>query len=234
MSVAGKKESEATAKGKSITVSELEQLLTDLRGIRSARVVVNEWGGIEEIHVLAGTERNPKQLVRDVESALAARWGVEVDHKKVSIAQLKDDDSDVPASSTLRLRLVSLEVLHQTLTGKMTVNVVLDDGDGHEFSGEASGPLRGRGIYRLPARAAAAAVDSALGGAHSLHMEECHPMDMNGHELIVALMRLIAPQGEDETLVGAVLSRDDPIRSAVGAVLDAVNRRFGAVYSRPD
>jgi hypothetical protein len=31
--------------------------------------VVNDWGAIEEIHILTGLGRNPKQIVRDVQSA---------------------------------------------------------------------------------------------------------------------------------------------------------------------
>ncbi|REJ36676.1 MAG: hypothetical protein DIU84_05550, partial [Bacillota bacterium] len=71
-----------------VRVSEIERLLAQLPGVISARLMVNDWGAIEELHVLATTERGPKQIVRDVESTLAARWGIKIDHKKISVAQL--------------------------------------------------------------------------------------------------------------------------------------------------
>ncbi len=43
-----------------------------------------------EVHVLAGSSRSPKQVVRDVESAVMARLGVAIDHKKISVAQVED------------------------------------------------------------------------------------------------------------------------------------------------
>ena len=44
-----------------------------------------------EIHVLASIERSPKQISRDIQSALFATYGIEVDHRIISIAQLPED-----------------------------------------------------------------------------------------------------------------------------------------------
>jgi len=62
-------------------VRRAENLLTSLEGVLSARVVTTP---------LAGSGLAPKQIVRNIESALLAHLGLKVDHRKISIAQTAD------------------------------------------------------------------------------------------------------------------------------------------------
>src|ERR1051326_7352579 len=68
-------------------VKRAERLLTSLQGVLSARVVTNGQGDVTEIHVLVQAGTAPKQVVRNVESALLAHLGLKVDHRKISVAQ---------------------------------------------------------------------------------------------------------------------------------------------------
>ena len=68
-------------------VRRAENLLTSLEGILSARVVTSPLGEVSEVHILAQAGLQPKQLVRNIESALLAQLGLKVDHRKISIAQ---------------------------------------------------------------------------------------------------------------------------------------------------
>ena len=68
-------------------VRKAENLLTSLEGILSARVVTTPLGEVSEVHILAQAGLQPKQLVRNIESALLAQLGLKVDHRKISIAQ---------------------------------------------------------------------------------------------------------------------------------------------------
>lgn len=68
-------------------VRRAEVLLTSLKGVLSARVVVTPDGEITEIHVLTEPGLTPKQVVRNVESALLAQLGIKVDHRRISVAQ---------------------------------------------------------------------------------------------------------------------------------------------------
>ena len=47
-------------------------LLSKIPGVFSANVSEDELGDIAEIHILASTRRNAKQISRDVQSAIAA------------------------------------------------------------------------------------------------------------------------------------------------------------------
>jgi len=48
--------------------------LARIKSVLGAKIVTNAKGEIVEVHVLATDERNPKQVVRDVESTLLVKF----------------------------------------------------------------------------------------------------------------------------------------------------------------
>ena len=44
-----------------------EQAIKQIKSVIAARIKVNNQGEIEEVHILSGSGRAPKQIVRDVE-----------------------------------------------------------------------------------------------------------------------------------------------------------------------
>ncbi len=71
--------------------AEVERLIGALRGVRSSRVIMASDGRIVEIHVLSTPEFHPKQVVRNVESALSAALRLDVDRRIISVSQLQED-----------------------------------------------------------------------------------------------------------------------------------------------
>ena len=71
-----------------------ERLLAALAGVVSARAVADETGRLCEVHILASPELHPKQIVRNVESALSAGLAVHVDRRIVSVAQLRSSAAE--------------------------------------------------------------------------------------------------------------------------------------------
>jgi hypothetical protein len=63
-----------------------EELIATLPGVVAVRIVPNESGAIEEIHVLTTEQIAPKNTVRNIESALIAQLGLRVNHRKISVA----------------------------------------------------------------------------------------------------------------------------------------------------
>jgi hypothetical protein len=79
----------------SVSADEIEQLLGSLNGVRSARVLIEEPGRIDEIHVLCSPALQTKQVVRNIESALSAGLGIHIDRRIVSVAQLREELGDL-------------------------------------------------------------------------------------------------------------------------------------------
>ena len=67
------------------------ELLSNLTGVFASNVDIAEDGSIREIHILGSQSRNPKQIARDVQSALASAFDIRIDHRIISIAQIPSD-----------------------------------------------------------------------------------------------------------------------------------------------
>lgn len=76
--------------GSVLPIRRAEELLATLPGVIAARIIANETGAVDEIHVLTTAEVTPKQTVRNIESALIAHLGMRVDHRKISVATSVD------------------------------------------------------------------------------------------------------------------------------------------------
>jgi hypothetical protein len=87
--------------GSVLPIRRAEELISTLQGVLSVRIVPNETGAIEEIHVLTTDAVLPKQTVRNIESALMAQLGLRVNHRKISIATTLDSGKalDLPPAA---------------------------------------------------------------------------------------------------------------------------------------
>lgn len=210
-------------------VRRAENLLTSLEGVLSARVVTTPLGEVSEVHVLAQAGLAPKQLVRNIESALLAHLGLRVDHRKISIAQT----ADVKPLETLDRQAVRQRSLQRTVlfeglamqpsqrAGRVVVQVTLSwDRRVENAEEEAADTPRGR--VEAAGRATVSVLDRLLSkGA----------MTLEGARVIQALDRNVvfaaiqAASGRDTVLLtGTAEVKESPERAAVFAVLDATNR----------
>jgi hypothetical protein len=72
--------------GSVLPIKRAEELILTLPGVISARIIAGESGAIDQIHVLTTAELTPKQMVRNIESALIAHLAMRIDHRKISVA----------------------------------------------------------------------------------------------------------------------------------------------------
>jgi len=70
-------------------VSHAEGAIRSLRDVDSVRIRT-EGDEIREIHVISSSARSAKQIVRDIESLIMARFHRQIDHRIVSVAKVKD------------------------------------------------------------------------------------------------------------------------------------------------
>ncbi|MCJ7806863.1 MAG: hypothetical protein MUP57_04880, partial [Clostridia bacterium] len=107
------------------TVREIESIISQIQGVSSGRLVCQD-GDIVEIHVLADKTRSPKQVVRDIESAVLIKLGLELDHKRISVAQL-GPDMLAPADEVIRFQLKGIN--YSSENGTTTIMVTIKTGD---------------------------------------------------------------------------------------------------------
>ena len=205
-------------------VAEIEESLSQVQEIRAARVVTSADGYIEEIHVLALPSKMPKQLVRDIETLLQASFGIAIDHKKISIAQLGHES--VPETKTepsVRAKIVSINA--EVAGVYVNISVALDI-EGKHYVGHSTGPGSQTGRHRLVAEATLDAIEQYLDGALTFALEDIDIVKLGRQQVAVACIVLVTSLGE-QSFAGSALVRQNDKDSIVRATLNAINRRLG-------
>lgn len=74
-------------------VEDAQRWICKIHGVLQAKIDLDENGEITGVHVVAGMDREPRHIVRDVESLLKARLDLEVYYKKIGVVQVLDNGS---------------------------------------------------------------------------------------------------------------------------------------------
>lgn len=74
-------------------VEDAQRWICSIHGVLQAKIDLDESGEITGVHVVAGMDREPRHIVRDVESLLKARLDLEVYYKKIGVVQVLDNGS---------------------------------------------------------------------------------------------------------------------------------------------
>lgn len=237
--VTGRDESTDSRNG-SWTIEGAERLLGSLKGVVSARVVARSSGEIEEIHILMGEGATPKQTVRNVESALRAQYDVDVDHRKISVAQTEVSPKEVasfgavqePESTEEPVKRQDrfLFIGHSTATERshrVRIKVELQ-WRGERYQGSMAGADLPRARYDATALATLDAIEQAL---EPYLKEQGLALSLDGVKLVDAfdrqymLVAVHAIHGRSITgLAGAATIEDTPDRAVVLATLQATDR----------
>jgi hypothetical protein len=228
--------------GSELPIRRAEELLATLPGVVAVRIIANEAGAVDEIHVLTSADVAPKQTVRNIESALIAHLGVRVDHRKISVATTVEPArprgtpaagggeraagrptpsggvADLPGR---RYYFEDVEVRRSRARG-VTIRVTLRKGE-ETFVGEAEGLESERSRMELAARATVLAIASAEGGGRTLGLNGVQPIEAFDREFV--FVGVMGRFGRDAVLLtGTCEVRDSQETAAALAVLDATNR----------
>ncbi|MCX5761509.1 MAG: hypothetical protein NTW72_08385 [Gemmatimonadetes bacterium] len=227
--------------GTVLPLQRAEELIGTLSGVVSVRIVPTESGLVDTIHVLTTGETQPKQMVRNVESALMAHLGMRVDHRKVSVAttsarptpptgalaslaDLRGSEEAGVAGAVPRRTLYFEDVEIRGSRAKgVGCKVTLRRGD-DVFVGDAEGFESDRSRVELAARATLTAIAKSEG-------EERRVLLLEGSKVFEAFDRQFVFVGvtvrmgrESALLTGSAEVKDSAETAAVLAVLDATNR----------
>lgn len=219
-------------------LGEVESLLSGLDGVSSLKIVPDGQGGIDEVHVVGTSELSPKQTVRNIESALLAEFGLQIDHRKISVAQVQEPDISAAAKEetsapeeerkflgTRWLLLDSLQI-ERKAGQKVACSVTLRNAS-ETYSGRAEGPDFSQSRLDVAARAVLGALNAATLEEVSLRLEGVTRQESFGREMILVLV-----QGQERrrsvSLPGVSIISDSAEEAAVLACLQATNRWAGA------
>lgn len=211
---------------KDYTVADYEDLIGKISSVLSAKVVINDAGEIVECHILADLSRNVKQIVRDVQSALMARFNINLSYKTISIAQIKSEQLPDPYRE-MRLRIKQLSMVFTEKDVESTVTVTMD---GKEYEGSAAGGGTRQMRINAVAQATLDAVNAIL-KTNYYELVDISQIVMGARDVYMVCIRTLEPR-DDDMLTGSVVIRSDDYMAVVKAVLDAINRQFTTIVER--
>ena len=198
-------------------VAAWKELVCRLPGVLGVEFHVDD-GRVAELHVLSDQSRSPKQFARDIQSALLAKFQLELDHRVISVAQIPG------CMQEKYTRLIFDHLSMATSRDGVTVDVFLHMGEqscsGHSHC-DSSPAARTRSI----AEASVAAINQFLPDRCRFTLDDVRMASLAGHEVAMVVVALKA-DGKNEALLGACYVGEEPNYAVVLATLDAVNRRL--------
>jgi hypothetical protein len=219
-------------------LEDVERTLGGLKEVRSARIVTDTDGGILEVHVVASTGRIPKQIARDVESMLVAKLGIQIDHRKISVAQIDDEEAalaeqeDAPRevgdplgapvlpSGERRIEFVGVSVAQSHLTAEARVELAMN---GLTTVAASIGADSSDSLLRIIAEATIQGVQRFFEDDSMFTVSSVEQVRVGGKPIIAVNICHLAER-QEKALVGACPVNGDVPRAAALATLDAVNR----------
>lgn len=196
---------------------EIEDSLTQLEGIVSCKFVTDNDGKLVEVHVLAHPTRTAKQVVRDVESFLLVKFNFSIDHKIISVAQVKHDEVVIEKN---RVKIKEVKVVLSGVTSEAVISL---EYEGKWYTGEIKGTTTSRNKMRMIAQATLSAVESCFASAYTFTLEDVQQITIAGKQGYIVAITLVSRNYED-TLLGAAFIKSSDSETIVKATLNAVNR----------
>lgn len=195
----------------------IENNLEMIDSVVSCKIIASEGDQIDEIHIVSNDTRGAKQIARDIQSVLVATYNIPVDHKKISIAQIADNNLK-KAEHRLRLEGIS----HDILGTKAALKVIIRNTN-NIYENTISGMNTTRNIERMLVDVTLKTVEEACNCNDTFIFEDIRTTPVsNDKVVIVVIMGLV--DGVEQRLCGSCLIKNNYEVAIVKATLDAVNR----------
>jgi hypothetical protein len=208
-------------------LADIEKELCRLPAVNAARIVADDIGRPKELHVLAAGGKSPKQIARDIQSVAMATFGLELDHRIISVVQL-DTEQLLPILSPVGQARVAIGAISSEQSGMRSLaRVTLRRGE-EESSGFSEGSVAESSRYRAVAQATLDALRKLVTSAENADVETAACVHMGTREVAVATLVFVVPPHEEVVSGSAVVRGGNEADALARAVLDATNRRLNA------
>jgi len=225
--------------------TEAEKSIRGLPDVEDARILV-EGDEIREIHVICGSHRPAKLIVKDVVGLMWARFDRRIDHRVVGVVRVRpqpgpsrepeaaarptpvQSEPVPPAEEHSRIRFGSVNLY---LDGARAQAQVELRWKGVLRMGNASGWCSREGAQRLVAAATVAALQEFLDWDVALGVEDVEVVRMGGHEVVVVSLALLTHRQEKLLTGCCTVGRDLP-QAVVLATLSSLNRVIGGLKTK--
>lgn len=200
-------------------LDKLHEQIIHLEGVISGKIIEDDNGQIEEIHIVASKSRNAKNLVRDIETLVQVNLDKEIDHKKISIAQVNIHSE--PGGKE-RVELVAINRLYNQPICEVHIRLGKQD-----FKERYEGDLL-ETVPELVARAMIKTLENILPREVRLEVKNIFFSGNNNEIMVIEVFWITLKDGRvvREPLVGTAYIKGEITIASGQALLDAVNRKI--------
>lgn len=197
--------------------SSFYEIISKINGVSHVKIIHDD-ELLQEIHILANTNRAPKQIVRDIETALLAVCDYRIDRKIISIAQI--DTEDYKVINRIKYEGLVVETSDHNIHCKVTLSY-----EGEDFCGSKTAIKTILNRRKVVADATVAAVEEIIGQPFVFDVQDVIVSTSRDVNYVSVIVNMVIGEGE-ETMVGAAIIKNDINEAIAKASLDAVNRRI--------
>lgn len=200
----------------------IQDVINRIEGVIKSKVV-KENNEITEVHILANTLKSPKQILRDIESALYAMFDIKIDRNKISIAVIQSED----VISNKRVKFNSVQLRNQLNTLECSVTLMYDD---NEYTVEDVAINTSINKKKLVSKTTLKTVETILGQEYIFDVQDVLINTSNDISVVTVIVNALL-YGSEEVLVGSALVKNDVNETIARATLDAINRVIQKITS---
>ncbi len=200
----------------------VERQLTSIPGVLAVRLVPGYDREVDELHVVTTPERGAKSTVRDVQTVLLARCGVNIDHRVISVVHL---DEEQVAKRAVRIELLRVGTVR---AGNRLIAEVTLGREDEESHGTADGAATTGNHAAAVARATLTAFNGLFDADLGIELRHATIIPLAGHDVAVTLLELRDSRGE-ELRSGTAMVREAESDAIARSVLDALNRTISSL-----
>ncbi len=199
---------------------DVKSLICKIPGVLSCKVRMGIDNKIEEMHVLCAIGKNTKQVVRDIQSAVNAKFDTDIDYKVISIAQI-----DIDNFKESRLKISGITITNLDNTIKAVVNLE-HDGKFYEGCNIKIKSLSNK--YRAIAEATIASVENFISIKDIFYLEGVEKQRIITEDIFLSLIGYTYKENNN-IFCGCCLIKSDENEAIAKSVLDAINRIIGTI-----
>ncbi|MGM0419987.1 MAG: hypothetical protein ACQEQG_03230 [Bacillota bacterium] len=199
-------------------MSKISDKIEAINGVISCRITGEN--DIKEIHIISDDSREPKRIVRDIETIVLVESGKEIDHKKISIACL-NGIPELEADFNRKIELINVYQDNNSPACNYKFKL------GNEVKEEYIQGSNVEGNAWLAAKGMIQIIEKYKLMNGSIQMENVSVTGRNGDAVIVEIQLFYGRNMHSgHRLVGTVYINDNLALASSRAVLKALNRQL--------
>lgn len=199
---------------------DVKSLICKIPGILSCKVIMSTDNKIDELHVLCAQGKNTKQMVRDIQSAVNAKFDTDIDYKVISIAQI-----DIENFRESRLKISGITL---TNVGNTIKTVVSLEHDGQLYEGTSTKIKSQTNKYKAIAEATIASIENFISLKDVFYLEGIEKKRIITEEAFLSIVGYTYKESNN-IFCGCCLIKSDENEAIAKSILDAINRIIGTI-----